>query len=94
MRVRRQNKGQGLGFKVAGKVVDKPYLAKVAGQLFGGLVTVVTALLALAATSAAPAAGVSECALSAAQAGSIRAAMTQHNASCAYKMSLGSILLD
>ena len=93
MRVTRQNKGQGLGFKVAGKVVDKPYLAKVAGQLYGGLATVVTTLLALAATSPTPAVGVSECALSAAQAGSIRAGMAQRNASCAYNMSLGSILL-
>ena len=65
-------------------------MRKFAIQLYTGLATFITALLALQ-----PPHGVAgeECSLSSTQAGSIRATMAPwRNASCAYNMSLETVL--
>ena len=86
-----QNAGQGLGFKVAGKVIDTKTMRKFAIQLYTGLATLITALLALQT----PHGGIAgeACSLSSTQAGSIRAAMAPwRNSSCVYNKTLETIL--
>ena len=84
----RQNKGQGLGFKLGRTVVDTDKLKAVAAQLVVGGGLVVTYLLAMAS----PAPGHEQCGLSAVQSGMIQAAMAERNESCVLNMTLASIL--
>ena len=85
-----QNAGQGLGFKVAGTVIDTKAMTKYAVKLYAALTTLFTALLTLQI----PHGGVgSECALSSIQASSIQAAMAPwRNSSCVYNMTLETAL--
>ena len=86
-----QNAGQGLGLKVAGTVIDTKTMRKFAIQLYTGLATLITALLALQT----PHGGIAgeACSLSSTQAGSIQAAMAPwRNATCAYNMTLETVL--
>jgi len=91
-----QNKGQGLGFKLAGLgVIDNKSMATYAVKLYSALVTVFTTLLTIQGKGglAAPAAGgENECALSSLQTSSIQLAMLERNSSCAYNMTVDSVL--
>jgi hypothetical protein len=89
-----QNAGQGLGFKVPWLgVIDKKSMASYAAKLYTVLAAILTSLLALEPEghAAASTAGDSECALSSAQAASIRALMADSNASCVYNMTVQSV---
>ena len=85
-----QNAGQGLGFKVAGTVIDTKAMTKYAVKLYAALSTLAATIFALQT----PHGGVgSECALSSTQAGSIQAAMAPwRNSSCVYNMTLETAL--
>lgn len=74
-----------------GTVIDRKTLVNFAAKLASYLATIVTALLALN-TSDTPAIVDEPCALTAVQAGSIRALMADRNASCAYNITLASII--
>jgi hypothetical protein len=90
-----QNKGQGLGFKLAGLgVIDNKSMATYAVKLYSALVTVFTTLLTIQGKGglAAPTAGENECALSSLQTSSIQLAMLERNSSCAYNMTVDSVL--
>ena len=90
-----QNKGQGLGFKLVGLgVINTKSLKTYAVKLYGALVTVFTTLLAIQHEEelAAPTAGENECALSSLQTSLIQLAMLERNSSCAYSMSVDSVL--
>ena len=90
-----QNKGQGLGFKLVGLgVIDTKSLATYAVKLYGALVTLFTTLLAIQGKEelATPTAGENECALSSLQTSSIQLAMLERNSSCAYSMTVDSVL--
>ena len=84
-----QNSGQGLGFVLLGNVIDKKTLTAAAAKLIPVLVAVYGYLLSLEEESG----GKDECGLTEAQAASIHAAVAPwRNATCAYNMSLISIL--
>ena len=88
-----QNAGQGLGFKVAGIVIDKRSMVAYAAKLYTTLAAVVTTLLAFEADPSAASTRNNECALSSVQAGSIQATMAPwRNFSCVYNMTVESIL--
>ena len=84
----KQNKGQGLGFKLGRTVLDTDKLKATAAQLITGGGLVVTYVLAMAS----PVAGYEQCGLSAVQTGMIQAAMAERNARCALSMTLASVL--
>ena len=75
-RLKQLHNSQGLGFKVAGTVLDQRFLKGAAVALGSGLTTLISTLLALSETSAGAAVGanITSCALSAQEATSIRAA--------------------
>ena len=85
-----QNDRQGLGFKVAGTVIDKKSMKAWAAKLYGFLATVIGALLTLSTPPATG--GDNECALSSVQTSSIQSAMLERNSSCAYNMTVDSVL--
>ena len=68
-------------------------MASYAAKLYTVLAAIVTTLIALQpeGRAAASTAGGSECALSSAQAGSIRAIMADSNASCVFNMTVQSV---
>ena len=68
-------------------------MASYAAKLYTVLAAILTSLLALQAEgrAAASTAGGSECALSSAQAASIRALMADSNASCVFNMTVQSV---
>jgi hypothetical protein len=83
--------GAGLGFIVAGKVVDKTTIKTIFVQMFVLLSTVVPLILAL--QPKAIVAGTNTCAATAAQTALVRATFT--NSSCSYAhVSIGSLLLN
>ena len=85
-----QNSGQGLGFVLLGNVIDKKTLTAAAAKLIPVLVAVYGYLLSLEVVESG---GKDECGLTEAQAASIHAAVAPwRNATCAYNMSLISIL--
>ena len=59
-------------------------------KLYGFLATVITTLLTLSAPPATG--GDNECALSSVQTSSIQSAMLERNSSCAYNMTVDSVL--
>jgi len=87
---RYQNNGQGLGFKVAGVVIDKKSMKAYAAKLYGFLATLIATLLTLSTPPATG--GDNECALSSVQTSSIQSAMLERNSSCAYNMTVDSVL--
>lgn len=88
-----QNSGQGLGFVLGSVVIDKRSLNSAAVKLIGALSTLVSVLLGLQQQETVREATSAElCLLSSLQVGSIRAAMAERNVSCAYNMTLSSIL--
>eukprot|EP01051_Picozoa_sp_SAG22_P019019 SAG22_NODE_3380_length_1746_cov_1.154827_2_plen_124_part_00 len=87
-----QNYGQGLGFVMMGRVIDRNTLAIWGVKLASSLVTVYAILMAMADDSQAGAGGPDvsavACELSAQQAAGIMIAMLGHNESCAYNMTV------
>ena len=88
-RLKRTNFAQGIGFRVGDKVLDRRSLRSFSLWLVGVVGTVVTALIAL---DEAAHFGAGACSLTAQESASIRVAMSARNASCAYNMSLASVL--
>ena len=84
------NKGQGLGFVVAGKVLDRTTLKTIFVAVSSFLGTVVPVVLALRPTTAV--AGTAACSLPAYHRDAIRAVMASANATCSYNVSLSAIL--
>jgi len=83
---------QGLGVEVLGVVIDKRALGTFALWLGGGLVTLITALLAVVQDAAIATAGAELCALSQLQI-SITKDLYSSNGSCSYdNVTIGSVL--
>jgi len=89
-----QNLGQGLGFVVAGHVLDETTLKGIFAAMIGLLTTFMPLVIALARAQDAWqfTAGTGRCAMSTQQISTIQSAMIGRNASCAYVMSLDDIL--
>ena len=87
-----QNFGQGLGFAVSRVVVNKRLLTTYAVNLTSGLTSFVTILFAVQETQPLATGGEEPCTLSEAQTNTIRAVMGGVNSTCAYDMSLASII--
>jgi hypothetical protein len=87
-----QNFGQGLGFVVSRVVINKRLLKTSAVKLSSGLTSFVTIVLAVLETQQSVAGGEEACALSEVQTSTIRAVMGGGNSTCAYDMSLASII--
>jgi hypothetical protein len=86
------NRGQGLGFVVAGVVVDRRTLGRIFVAVVGALGTIGPVILALKPPAVEY--GSQECALTAQETLSIRAAMASSNASCAYNITVASVIHD
>ena len=90
-----QNCGQGLGFTLGARVINRKTLTHTAVTLATSFTALYATLMALAEspTDAGLRAGGSEiCELSGTQVAGIRAAMLGRNASCAYNMSVASAI--
>lgn len=89
----RLNRLQGLGFVVAGKVLDRTTVRNAFIAMSSMLGTIVPIVLALQQSAAATVNGGEACALTAAQVQRVRAAMLEHNTSCHYdNVTIGSVL--
>jgi hypothetical protein len=86
-----QNQGAGIGFVVAGKVLDRTTLKTIFVAMSGFLSTVVPLILALRPKEFVI--GTEACALSETQTASVQAAFVGFNATCSYdNVTLGSVL--
>ena len=92
-----QNNGQGLGFVLAGTVIDKRSLKAMFIKLVAALSTVVGYLLVLADTTTIDTAvGDMVCDLTTAEKATVRSVLAKRNESCAYlyNMTVASVLAD
>eukprot|EP01043_Picozoa_sp_COSAG02_P064089 COSAG02_NODE_9268_length_2272_cov_1.151334_2_plen_467_part_00 len=90
-----QNNGQGLGFVLAGSVLDKRSLKAAFVKLISTLSTVISYLLVLADDVATnTAAGGAMCDLTAVQKATVRSVLAERNESCSYNMTVASVLGD
>ena len=96
-----QNNGQGLGFVLAGSVIDKRSLKSAMFKLTGALSTVIAYLLTLSEdaeeiedTEATTALGGAMCDLTAVQKTTIQSLLAERNANCSYNMTVASLLLE
>ena len=90
-----QNNGQGLGFVLAGSVLDRRSLKAMFIKLVAGLSTVVGYLLVLAETTTTDTAvGDMVCDLTAVQKATVRSVLAERNESCSYNMTVASVLAD
>jgi hypothetical protein len=88
------NSEQGIGITIFGAVIDRKGLGRLALTISGGLITLVTALLAFSEASISSA-GNSICALSAGQASALSAVIKTFdlNSSCAYNQTIDFVAL-
>ena len=90
-----QNNGQGLGFVLAGTVIDKRSLKAMFLKLVTALSTVIGYLLVLADTTTNnTAVGDMVCDLTAVQKATVRSVLAERNESCSYNMTVASVLAD
>lgn len=95
--LRNLNRGQGLGFKVAAVVVDRRFLKQLSVALAGGLTTVISLLLALSETAAAPSAAAADgmicgAELQAVAAAALKATVMGRNVTCAFNTTIDEAL--
>ena len=101
-----QNNGQGLGFVLAGSVIDKRSLTSGMFKLIGVVSTVITYLLTFSAdaeeiyqchmpesSTTAPGGG-AMCDLTVMQKTIIKSLLADRNSSCSYNMTVASVLAD
>ncbi len=95
------NRGQGVGFAVSGTVIDKRMLRMLGAKFFTGVSVIGPFILQFSVFEGQvlesqgtppPEFGDAACALTATQAASIRAAMIGRNASCAFNMTVSSVI--
>ena len=90
-----QNNGQGLGFVLAGSVLDKRSLKVMFLKLVAALSTVVGYLLVLADdVDTNNTVGDMVCDLTAVQKSMVRSVLAERNESCSYNMTVASVLAD
>ena len=92
-RLRWLHNSQGLGFVIFGMVLDRRSLGKLAAAIGGGLINVITWVLAMSdEANAVAAGGNSTCAFNAQQLAGLQAAMVGRNETCGYNSTLDEIL--
>ena len=91
-----QNDGQGLGFVLGGSVLDKRSLKATFLKLVSVLSTVIGYLLVLADDVAIDTTVVGDmvCDLTTVQKSMVRSMLAERNESCAYNMTVASVLAD
>ena len=87
-----QNNEQGPGFRIGRTVINNQFLTTTAAKLAGSFTTVYAFLLSMGTPELAAQGGDALCALTEAQAATIRAAMLGGNASCAYNMTVAEVM--
>jgi hypothetical protein len=90
--LRNLNKGQGLGFVVAGKVLDKSTLRSIFAAMTGFLGTAIPLILALKQETTTRVAGDTQCDISAQNIAVIQSELMGRNETCLYNVSLGAVL--
>ena len=89
----RCNRGQGLGFVVGGRVMDRRTLQLIGASMCGALTTVVPLIFGLNPPTSFVNINMEMCALSDTQTASVQAALLDANASCSYdNVTLASVL--